>query len=175
MARLPRRLLTALCLLGLAQAAAAEPASREAMVRIAFVYNIAKFVDWPPSAFANAAAPVVFCVAGEDAFAAAEASLADKPIRERPLRLVDLGRSPDERCQVAYFAATASALAAEKQAARGALTICDPDGAGPPACMVQLQVIDSRLRFAIDLRAATRVNLKISSKLLALASAVINP
>ena len=60
----------------LASLAMALPCAREGVaeaaleyrVKAAFLYNFAKFVTWPSAAFPNPAAPIVFCVAGEDPF-----------------------------------------------------------------------------------------------------------
>jgi hypothetical protein len=161
------------CALPLLQPAAAEP-SREELVRTAFVYNIAKFVDWPAESFPAGDLPLAFCVAGAGALAAADASLADKTIRDRPLRIVAAATRPAEHCHVAYVAGTA-AVSPDAFAGWGTLVICDPEVAGRPGCIVRLGISDNRLRFAIDRGAAGRANLRISSKLLALATDVVNP
>src|SRR5205823_14395270 len=40
----------------------------EYKVKAAIVYNLTKFVEWPPDAFADPAAPLVICVLGVDPF-----------------------------------------------------------------------------------------------------------
>ncbi len=39
-------------------------ASREALLKAAFLYNFAKFVDWPAEAFTSPEAPVILCILG---------------------------------------------------------------------------------------------------------------
>jgi hypothetical protein len=153
-------------------ATVAEDVSREHLVRAAFVYNIAKFVDWPAESASGPDSPVVLCVAGDGALAAAKSSLSDKTIRERPLKIV--GANAAEHCHLAYYAESAN-RPPPAVGGRGTLTVCDPGVAAQPTCMVRLLVIDNRLRFAIDLAATSNANIKISSKLLTLATDVANP
>src|SRR5260370_31416836 len=37
-------------------------------LKAAFLFNFAKFVDWPPRAFPEASAPLIFGIIGEDPF-----------------------------------------------------------------------------------------------------------
>ena len=56
--------------LAIAVTAAAQSArAPEYEVKAAFLYNFAKFVEWPPQAFAYSSTPIRFCVLGDDAFA----------------------------------------------------------------------------------------------------------
>src|SRR5271163_4085213 len=55
--------------LGLPPAPRAQvPAPTEYELKAAFLYNFAKFIDWPESSFANARSPFVICVLGADPF-----------------------------------------------------------------------------------------------------------
>src|SRR3989442_524193 len=64
---------------------AAQTSTVEYEVKAAFLYNFAKFVDWPPQAFGGAGDPFAFCVAG-DAFAGAlEKVLAAETLNGRRL------------------------------------------------------------------------------------------
>src|SRR5256885_1511470 len=49
-----------------AVAASAQESVGEYQVKLAFIYNFVKFVEWPASAFASAEAPFGVCVLGED-------------------------------------------------------------------------------------------------------------
>ncbi len=67
---------------GAARAAAAEP-SREYRIKAAFIYNFAKFTRWPVGSFADGAAPLHFCIYGEDPFGGAFDPVAGNTIRGR--------------------------------------------------------------------------------------------
>ena len=42
--------------------------SSEYLIKAGFIYNFAKFVEWPPSSFSDASAPLRICVLGRDPF-----------------------------------------------------------------------------------------------------------
>src|SRR5260370_7682249 len=48
----------------LAIAASAQPVN-EYQLKAAYVYNLAKFVEWPAGTFKNAADPIAICVLGQ--------------------------------------------------------------------------------------------------------------
>jgi len=50
----------------LARAQASPPS--EYQVKAAFLFNFAKFVDWPPASFASPQAPFSICLLGKDPF-----------------------------------------------------------------------------------------------------------
>src|SRR5437879_13023676 len=53
---------------GRAAAYAVPQEYEEYQVKAAFLYNFAKFVDWPEDAFPDAGAPIVMGILGEDPF-----------------------------------------------------------------------------------------------------------
>src|ERR1700682_2795869 len=40
----------------------------EYAVKLGFLYNFTKFIEWPPEAFRDSAAPLVICIVGRDPF-----------------------------------------------------------------------------------------------------------
>ena len=63
----------------------AAPGASEYELKAAFLFNFAKFVDWPPNALENAAG-VSVCVLGDDPFGEMlDRTLAGKSVHERPL------------------------------------------------------------------------------------------
>src|ERR1041385_8325805 len=64
-----RRWLAAVVLVCFASLVArAEPAYTEYQVKALFLFNFAKYVDWPAEAFADANAPLVIGIVGQDRF-----------------------------------------------------------------------------------------------------------
>ena len=57
-----------LLLLALLALPARAEVSPEYKLKAAFLFNFTKFVDWPPTAFADATSPVVIGVLGDDPF-----------------------------------------------------------------------------------------------------------
>jgi len=163
--------------LGLAGAAVlfaqAKPTT-EYEIKAAFLYNFAKFIEWPASAFSGPKQPLNVCVFGRDPFGKAlEDALLGKSIGDHP---VTLGRAKDigdlTGCQIVFVGATDSARLPEILArlrGRGALLVGESEGFAGAGGTIEFVLDQNRVRFAINPNAADRAGLKISSKLLALA------
>jgi hypothetical protein len=161
-------------------AGAAEPAADlESEVKAAFLYNFAKFVEWPPDAFPEPSAPLAFCVYGDDPVSASlDAVTRGETLNGRRLvvrRLRDLLQVRE--CHVLFISAAEKGRLPEALSAlRDArvLTVGEGQGFLDKGGMIRLFLQQNRMRFDINLDAAEACALKISSKLLRLAQAV-NP
>jgi hypothetical protein len=167
-----------LCLISNSIALTAQTKSaNEYQVKAAFLYNFAKFVDWPPSAFTDAKQPLEICVYGRDPFGTVlEDALLGKTIGERR---VGLGRAMQFQdlagCQIVFVGASAHESApdlANRLKGRAVLLVGESDGFAASGGTIQFTIEDSRVHFVINPDAADRAGLKISSKLLALAKIV---
>lgn len=145
----------------------------EYLVKAAFLYNFAKFTEWPSAAYANGAAPLRVCVLGRDPFGAALETIDGKRIKQRliaTLRIVRLDQA--SRCQILYISASErdrlGAILA--QLARAPiLTVTDFPGLDSPGAMINFQTVADKVRFEIDTDHADLAGLSFSSKLLSLA------
>jgi len=152
----------------------------EYQVKAAFLYNFAKFVDWPASAFNDAKQPLDICVYGRDPFGTAlEDALLGKTIGERR---VGLGRAMQFQdlagCHVVFVSASAHESAADlanRLKGRAVLLVGESEGFAASGGTIQFTIEDNRVHFVINPDAADRAGLKISSKLLALAKIVRDP
>lgn len=173
-----RRFFIVVCLLaGAATAAAQAPRAPEYEVKAAFLYNFAKFVDWPPRAFPDPSAPLHICVLGRDPFGDTLSKLLEgKSISGRPIasRLL---QSPAEArlCHILFISRSEpeflkQALAPIRDLA--VLTVGESDDFLPLGGMINFVLEQDRVRFEINLDAAERHRLKLSSKLLAVARVV---
>ncbi len=159
---------------GAQEPAAGEPvAYGEHLVKAAFLYNFAKFTEWPSGTYADAAAPLVVCVLGKDAFGKALDSLAGKRINGRPVAVSRLaGVEEAVRCQVVFIGESEEERVpgiVGYLAGRPVLTVCDAPGCTRFRGIIHLRVVAERIRFAIDIDSARSAGLRLSSKLLALA------
>jgi hypothetical protein len=174
-----RGLLLALALLAAAPGPPAFGGDLEAeeyKVKAAFLFNFVKFVDWPEAAFADAYAPVVLAVLGDDPFGDSLDKLQGRTVKGRPVAirraasLKALGRfhvlfvSSAERFDLVSVLSAAEAM--------GALTVGDARGFRKMGGAIELVRSDDRIAFEVNLDAARRARLKISSKLLGLAKVV---
>jgi hypothetical protein len=175
--RLTRRLAVALCA-AIAAAAAIAGSSRAAdavtpsALKAAFLFNFAKFADWssvPPSG------PIVLCVANDDKVGTA---LIDS-VRGQTLegRAIEVRRlksdEPLPSCHVLFVpAADARETLTKIGREPSVLTVSDAAGFAQSGGMIELFEEAGRMRFAINVRAAQRLGVRLSSRLLDLAKIV---
>lgn len=158
----------------------AQQTPSEYQLKAAFLFNFAKFVDWPPESFSGPQAPFAICVLGKDPFGRAlDDLLPGKTIGERPVvveRLKDAHNA--KHCQVVFVSGSESQnLAGILEGLRGtnALTVGDSDGFAEAGGAIQFTEEENHVRFLINPEAGERAGLKFSSKLLALAKIVHEP
>ena len=160
----------------LAGEAAAQPPGQTALevaVKATDLYKFAAFVDWPPGAFAGPAEPAVLCVAGDDPFGPLlDQAVRGQKIGGRAITVMRLDRvERGAACHILFVAPSrrqAIADALDKVRGQPVLTVTDT-AADAARGMIDFVLKDNRVRFRIDLRAAERSGVAISSKLLDLA------
>ncbi|HLG58136.1 MAG TPA: YfiR family protein [Vicinamibacterales bacterium] len=148
----------------------------EVRLKSAFIYNFVKFTQWPADAL-PAGAMITACVVGDPA-------VGEALVRTVMGRLLD-GRGitvsivrPDSllpTCHVLYVSGSADKRAAEIVLAMRTipvLTISDLSEFARKGGVVQLSPEAGKMRFSVNLRAARRARLQLSSRLLALAELV---
>jgi hypothetical protein len=149
----------------------------EQQLKAAFVYNFAKFVEWPAESFRRPTDPVVSCVLGDSAI---QGALADAgrtaPIGERNFvvrRVLDAEQARE--CHILFVSA------AERKRWRGllpdirgggVLAVGESDSFLSEGGVVNLRLDGGRIRIQIDVTAVERERLRISSRLLSLAEIV---
>lgn len=168
--------LLALLLYNPASSSAAALDSPEYRVKAAFMYNFARFVQWP-AAENGQAGNFTLCVLGHDPFGEALNSLAGKQVRDQEL---DIRRIDDpaliDGCQLVFIGSDNSDSLDSILAGLGdhpVLTVSDMDGFTDSGGIIQFRLEDNKVRFSINIDAARRAGLSISSKLLSLASRVL--
>lgn len=152
----------------------AHASSSEYELKAAFIYQIAKFVEWPPSR-----GPLRLCVVGGNPFGPALETIRGKPLNERKVEVALLAPGADLReCAMLFIAASAERHLERIVAisrGSGTLTISDTEGFSERGAMVNFYLENGKVRFEINLDAARQSDLKISSKLLSLARIVDSP
>ena len=187
---------------GLTTARAETAAEREYELKAAFLYNYIAFVDGPrlqppdkegSQGDEKAVEPIVIGVIGEDPFGAALEPLEDKEVRDRPVAIrrfkglqwnvQDDGSKievfPDfdqvRQCHVLFICASERAHAQiilDRLEGNSILTVADVPGFLDIGGTINFVIEEKKVRFDINLAAATRAKLEIRSKLLRLAKKV---
>jgi hypothetical protein len=156
------------------------PRSPEYLIKAAYLYNFAMFVEWPEEAFASANSPIVVGVVGDDPFGAAlDRTVLDKRINNRRIEIRRL-RIEDEdvrRCHILFLSPAESAHLPDLAQRIGRLSVLivgDDSDTLTRGGTIAFSVKDNKVGFAINLAAARRARLAISSKLLNLARVVVS-
>ncbi len=152
--------------------ARAQPVS-ESEIKASYLFNFARFTEWPASAFAAPGAPLTLCVAGADPLAGALAGIDRKSVERRELQVrLNVTAAQARGCHLLFVPeAEAAQLGALSRALAGAPVLLIGDGAGriDDGVMIELRPQGRRLAFAVNLAAARQANLKLSSQMLKLA------
>jgi YfiR/HmsC-like len=154
--------------------------SLEYPVKAAFLVNFAKFAEWPADSLQARAQVVSICVLGRDPFGEIlEKAVAGRSAGGRPI-LVQRQRNVDDvrACHVLFIAGSESERLAhifERLAGQPVLTVGEREGFARRGGVIGLVVEDNRARFEVNLHAAQRAGLLLSSKLLAVARVVDDP
>jgi hypothetical protein len=150
----------------------------EYQIKAAFLYNFAKFVEWPSSSFSDASAPLRICVFGQDPFGQELRDIAnEKTVNGRKLlvnQVADLQTA--KACHILFIASSEKAqLKQVLESLRGtrALTVSDTKGFVEQGGMINFVLENERVRFEVNQKAAEQAGLKVSSKLLNVAKSVI--
>lgn len=158
-------------------AQAQESTADEDEVRAAMLFNLTRFVEWPNWKSGDAAAPFTICLLGADASVAAlDKVVRGKTVEGKAVNLRRLGKNEDgEGCRILYVAHSERKRFEEIQPAlakAAVLTVGDQGWFLSANGIVGLPLIDNRVRIEINLGAAQRGSLSISSKLLRIATVV---
>lgn len=163
-----------LLMVGPGMGLAESPISLEYKVKGAVLLNFAKFVKWPAEAFASTNTPVTIGIVGENPFGDFLNQLvAGETIGSRPIVVKRLGATDDlSPCQVLFIPESTPAADVLKRAGPGVLTVGESDDFMEDGGTIHLLIQDNKVRFEVNMEAAERAHLTISSQLLKLAKSI---
>jgi hypothetical protein len=145
----------------------AQEVPLEYRVKAAYLFNFAKFVEWPGAA---ATGPITICVAGRNVFGEAlTETVRDETVNGRALA-VRVILEPEPGCHI-LFVPRGAAAAAYLRAAESTptLTVGESSDFIAQGGIITFTLEGANVRFEISLDAAERTGLRISSRLLRLA------
>ena len=155
-------------------------AVEESQVKAAYLYNFAKFVEWPSGVFRNPDDPAVICVVGDQRTSdVLESAVSGKKANGRPVE-ARRPQSPAEfkSCQVLFIGFPDKERIAQLLDAlhrSSVLTVGQSDQFIPLGGMINLAIKRTTIELEIDAEASDAVGLKISSRLLVVARLVKAP
>lgn len=179
LARISHRVLVGLAIPILLRLAGPGEAAAQSVsqydVKAAYLYNFLKFVRWPDAALPKEGEPLCVGVLGDDPFQSELSSiLANKTAQGRPL-VVRRSTNPQDftRCQMVFVGASADTAAAlELFAGMPILTVGDSPNFPKQGGILGFHIVEDRVRFDVNIKAAENAHLTLSSELLKVAHSV---
>ena len=150
---------------------------QESQVKGLFLLNFAKYVDWPPTAFAEDTSPMTIGIWGESKLTETlKILVAGKSIGNHTIAVRQIEESDDfTQCHILFISDSAAARMPgilEKAAALPILTVGENDAFARYGGIINFVLKNGNVRLEIDLAAARKAGLTISSRLLAVADVV---
>ncbi len=159
----------------IAEIRAAETQPTEYQLKAAFLFNFAKFVDWPSDAFPERDSPLIIGVLGEDPFGDdLKETVRNKLVSGHPLSVKATNSVAEARkCHILFISTSENRrLRQLLDGIRDAsvLTVGESEQFLDDGGIIKFSIQGQKIRFEINPAAAKRAGLKISSKLLSLAA-----
>ncbi len=149
----------------------------EYQVKAAFLYSFAKFVEWPPQAFSSPSSAIGICILGDDPFGNfLDDTVRGKSVGGRPLAVYRLTDFPaGHECKILFIASSERrrmpALLASV-ATPGLLTVGDTAEFAAQGGVIGLRLDGERIRLLVNLTSAEKAQLRVSSRVLSMATIV---
>lgn len=157
-----------------AQAAEGRVVDREYYIKAAFLYHFSNFVDWPDTA--SSQKNITIGILGTDPFGEALATINGKMVKGRRIVLKKFRTLSDlEPCEILFISTSERGnLAKIMDAVKdwNALTVSDIDGFAKHWGTINFVPSGNKVRFELNVDAAKRRQLRVSSRLLRVATIV---
>lgn len=149
-------------------------------VKAAYLYNFTKFIRWPDDVLTDSVDESLnICILGRDSFGRAINILSNKKAQGHNIDVVyikEINSKASLQCHIIFIAKPKvkelthilSRLSNSK-----ILTVSDIDGFAESGGGIALNIIKGKVRFTVNLKATKNADLKVSAKLLELATMVI--
>jgi hypothetical protein len=146
-------------------------------VKAAFLYKFLGYIEWPPAAFPRPDSPYVVGVASADTVASELAELAaGRTVNNRPVTVKRLKEGePISGVHLLFIGRSAAARQPQllEAARRNSIaTVTETENALAQGSMINFRLTNGRVRFDVSLQAAENANLRLSSRMLSVASTV---
>lgn len=145
----------------------------EYRVKAAFLFNFAKFIEWPSSSFSGTTTPLQVCVLGVDPFGwTLDDTLRGRAVAGRPIQVRRM-TEPDRSCHLLFISTSERKrlpLITEQLRGASILTVGEDDGFIAAGGMIELISDGDNVQFNVSPLAAERAGLHVSARLVSLAA-----
>jgi hypothetical protein len=155
------------------RALAQQPKAEEYQVKAVYLFNFGRFIEWPASA--KTGDTFAICVLGRDPFGATlDATLARETIDNVKVTAKRIASARDATgCRILFIGSSESVRIKEilfSLEKSGVLTVSDMPSFVNSGGMIQFVLKENKVRFAVNLTAAEKAGLTLSSQLLKVAT-----
>ena len=149
----------------------------EYVLKAGFLFNFAKYVEWPADAFPDAEAPLSIAVVGKDPFGETlENAFRNKTVKGRTFSIRRFATVDDlKSCHILFIPLSEMGPLARIQdrvKSWATLTVGESDGFCRSRGMISILIENDRPRLQVNLEATERAKLTIDTKLLKVAERV---
>lgn len=137
-------------------------------VKAAFLYNFAKFVEWPESTFPSPSAPIRICIVGNTRLnPELEQTTTGKSIGTHPVETRRVLHPSDAAgCHILFFGASDGRVRSLNSAhSDGVLTVGESQDFLRVGGIINFVNDHQRVRFEVNLQSAEKAGLRISARL----------
>jgi hypothetical protein len=166
-----------LIILGLPHNTQSQSVAEEYQVKAAFLFHFAQFVDWPTGVLNNSDSSLILCVFDDEPRRQEFQNMIEgKAIGARVFHVRQISQSPEvQGCNILFLSRDeARRQTAILKSLRGmpVLTVGETDNFLSDGGLIRFHLDEDKIRFDINLDGAESSHLKISSRLLVLATTV---
>jgi hypothetical protein len=163
---------TAFCIVFAASVSGGQPdSSKEYQIKAAFLLNFIQFIEWPAAAFPNSETPITVGVLGDDPFGdALEQTFREETVRGRKL-IIKRSRQVEElkACHLLFISKSEKDHFVDiltKTQDASIVTVAEMEDFARRGGIINFYMSEKKVRFEINVAAAERKDLKVSSQLL---------
>lgn len=156
-----------------------EPKPSAARVEAAYIYNFAKFIEWPAAKFAGPTSPIRFCVLNDFSFEADLSQVVNgRSIADHPVEVVQVRDATESlNCHILFVNSAQQSQArhlTEVLRGSGVLTVGETDTFVEEGGIINFFLDNDQVQFRINRKAAQQAGLYVSSRLLTVAKRVLD-
>jgi hypothetical protein len=156
---------------------AGQQRAGEYQVKAAFLYNFINFIDWPSQSSLKSSPNITLCIIGDDPFGDALEDLRNEPVQGKKLAIRYRSYDDLRGCNILFLPASERHLTSRILKSIGkadVLTVSDSAESAQQGIVISFSIEQQKVRFAVNIGAAKRAGLRISAKLLKLATIVVS-
>lgn len=154
----------------------AETVTKEYQLKAAFIYNFAKFVEWPESGFSDSESPIVIGILGSNPFGDELLNtVKNRKIHGRAIEIRNIRNAGEARGMEMLFVSAGEERnfgALRNSLGMGVLSVGESVQFASHGGTINFNLEGDKLRFDINMAAAHRSGLKVSAQLQKLATTI---